>query len=60
MQWALPMLPKLLPDELLEKLQSAAVDPHYVFPETGNSMPAYNAETGELMKVSGPVMTGGC
>ncbi|KAK5174665.1 uncharacterized protein LTR77_001747 [Saxophila tyrrhenica] len=50
-QWALPMLADLLPNHLLERLQSdASVDPHYVFPETGNTMPIYNAETGELMK----------
>lgn len=49
-QWALPMLPQVLPDELLHRLQSASVDPHYVFPETGNSMPTYNAATGELIK----------
>ncbi|KAF7186548.1 FAD-dependent monooxygenase phnB [Pseudocercospora fuligena] len=49
-QWALPMLSALLPDKLHERLQTASVDPHYNFPESGNAMPVYNAETGELVK----------
>lgn len=51
MQWALPMLPDLLPDDLLARLQSTSVDPYYVFPEAGNSMPVYDASSGEHVKV---------
>lgn len=51
-QWGLPMLEQLLPDDLYRRLQSASVDPHYVFPEEGNQMPVYNAATGEHIKVS--------
>ncbi|KAK4555286.1 hypothetical protein LTR86_007582 [Recurvomyces mirabilis] len=49
-QWALPMLPQLLPEELMDRIQEASVDPHYIFPKAGNSMPVYNGESGELIK----------
>lgn len=52
LQWALPMLKDLLPDDLWEKVQNAAVDPFYVCPKEGTSMPVYNAGTGEKIKVS--------
>jgi len=45
------MLPELLPDELHARLQSTSVDPYYVFPDAGNSMPVYDASTGEHAKV---------
>lgn len=51
-QWALNLLPALLPEELMARLQSTSVDPSYVFPESGNSMRMYNAETGDTLKVS--------
>ena len=46
------MLKDVLPNELWDKLQGAAVDPFYVCPEEGTSMPVYNGETGEKIKVS--------
>lgn len=46
------MLQDLFPEELHSKLQSSSVDPHYVFPETGNYMPIYNGTTSELLKNS--------
>ena len=49
-QWALPLLSDLLPSDLHQKLQTASVDPNYTFPDTGNSMPVYNASTGEHLK----------
>ncbi|KAF2163171.1 hypothetical protein M409DRAFT_26614 [Zasmidium cellare ATCC 36951] len=49
-QWALPMLPDLLPPELLGRLQETSVDPHYIFPKSGNSMPVYDGSSGELLK----------
>ncbi|KAF2104342.1 FAD/NAD(P)-binding domain-containing protein [Rhizodiscina lignyota] len=49
-QWALPMLDSLLPSDLMARLQSTAVDPYYVYPETGNHMPFYHGGTGELLK----------
>ncbi|KAK4609214.1 FAD-dependent monooxygenase phnB [Fulvia fulva] len=49
-QWALPLLSDLLPEHIHERLQSASVDPHYTFPDTGNIMPVYNAQTGERLK----------
>lgn len=55
MQWALPMLPDLLPDDLLARLQSTSVDPYYVFPDAGNSMPVYDASSGEHVKVAGSI-----
>lgn len=51
-QWALPMLSDLLPGTLLAQLQTVAVDPHYISPDAGNTMPVYNAESGEKLKVS--------
>lgn len=52
LQWALPMLRELLPETLLGRLQTdASVDPHCIFPDTGNSMPVYDAATGGLLKV---------
>ena len=45
------MLPELLPEELLSKIQTAVVNPHYEPPETGNYMPVYDGSTGELLKV---------
>jgi len=51
-QWALPMLPDLLPGDLLARLQSTSVDPFYVFPEVGNYMPVYDASSGEHVKVA--------
>ena len=52
LQWGLPMLKNVLPDDLMAKLQSAAVDPFYICPEGGTSMPVYNGETGERIKAS--------
>ncbi|KAK3674333.1 hypothetical protein LTR78_005802 [Recurvomyces mirabilis] len=49
-QWALPMLPQLLPEELMNRIQEASVDPYYIFPKTANSMPVYNGQSGELIK----------
>lgn len=49
-QWALPLLEKLLPQDLLDQLQNASVDPHYICPDEGNAMPVYNVGTGELIK----------
>ncbi|KAK4495344.1 hypothetical protein PRZ48_013675 [Zasmidium cellare] len=49
-QWALPLLPELLPPGIMSRLQSASVDRHYVFPKSGNSMPVYDASSGELLK----------
>ncbi|EME38964.1 hypothetical protein DOTSEDRAFT_66932 [Dothistroma septosporum NZE10] len=49
-QWALPLLADLLPEDVHSRLQSASVDPHYVFPDAGNAMPVYNAATGEHLK----------
>lgn len=51
-QWALPMLPSLLPQNLMDRLQEVSVDPHYVFPKSGNTMPVYDVSTGELLKVA--------
>jgi hypothetical protein len=51
LQWALPMLPQVLPDDLMSKIQSAAVDPFYIC-DSATSMPVYNGETGEKIKVS--------
>lgn len=50
-QWALRMLPDLLPEDLLARLQSTSVDPYYVFPEAGNSMSVFDASCGEPVKV---------
>lgn len=50
-QWALPMLSQLLPEHLLARVQSTAVDPNTESPEHGDLMPAYNAQTGEVLKV---------
>lgn len=50
-QWALRMLPDLLPEDLLARLQSTSVDPYYVFPEAGNSMSVFDASCGERVKV---------
>ena len=49
-QWALPLLEKLLPQDLLDQLQDASVDPHYICPDEGNALPVYNVGTGELIK----------
>ncbi|KAI5364607.1 Putative FAD-binding domain, FAD/NAD(P)-binding domain superfamily [Septoria linicola] len=49
-QWALPLLQQILPEDLFKRLQTTSVDPHYVFPHDGNVMPVYNVETGELVK----------
>lgn len=49
-QWALPLLQQILPEDLFIRLQTTSVDPHYVFPDDGNVMPVYNVETGELVK----------
>jgi hypothetical protein len=51
LQWGLPILQDVLPDDLWKRVQTAAVDPHYMCPESGTSMPVYNGETGEKIKV---------
>jgi hypothetical protein len=45
------MLPQVLPDDLMSKIQDAAVDPFYIC-DSATSMPVYNGETGEKIKVS--------
>lgn len=50
------MLDQLLPDDLLKKVQSTAVDPRVESSEHG--MPVYNAESGENMKVFASSMFG--
>ena len=50
-QWALPLLSQLLPEDLLARVQSTAVDPNVESPENGDSMPAYDAQKGEILKV---------
>lgn len=49
--WALPLLRELLPEALIDRLQSACVDPSYICPDGGVGMPIYNGATGELVKV---------
>lgn len=52
LQWGLPMLKDVLSDDLWSRVQNAACDPFYICPEAGTSMPVYNGETGEKIKVS--------
>lgn len=47
-QWALPLVPQLLPDDLYIRFRTTAVDP---LSEPGYSMPTYNGHTGEVLKV---------
>ncbi|KIW90881.1 uncharacterized protein Z519_08664 [Cladophialophora bantiana CBS 173.52] len=48
-QWGLPMLADCLPQELFERVYTAAVDPTFVPPDPG-ILPAINGQTGEVMK----------
>ena len=49
-QWALSMLPDLLPDEIMAGLKAACCDPYFDPPNNGCYMPVYNGETGEHIK----------
>jgi hypothetical protein len=46
--WSRPLLKELLPDELLDKIREAQVDPTYdTSNPKGYAVPFYNAKTGE-------------
>ncbi|EOD45326.1 putative fad binding domain-containing protein [Neofusicoccum parvum UCRNP2] len=48
-QWGLPLLRDCLPDELYDRLYTAAVDPYFEPPDPG-VLPTLNGATGELLK----------
>ncbi|OAL37074.1 hypothetical protein AYO20_03551 [Fonsecaea nubica] len=48
-QWGLPMLADCLPQDLFDRVYTAAVDPTFVPPDPGH-LPAINGQTGEVMK----------
>jgi flavin-dependent dehydrogenase len=47
--WALPLLEKLLPDDLVAKLPSAVCNPNLDFNEDVECLPVYNGATDELL-----------
>lgn len=48
-QWGIPLLQKCLPEDLFDRLQSAANDPYFTPPDPG-VLPTLNGKTGELLK----------
>lgn len=48
-QWGLPLLKNCLPNEMYERIHTAAVDPYFEPPDPG-VMPTRNGATGELLK----------
>ncbi|KIW62169.1 hypothetical protein PV04_10369 [Phialophora macrospora] len=48
-QWGLPMLKDCLPEDLFNRIHTAAVDPDFEPPDPG-ILPTYNGATGELLK----------
>ncbi|UNI13939.1 hypothetical protein JDV02_000627 [Purpureocillium takamizusanense] len=49
MHWALPMLEELLPEDIVGDLPQAFCNPHLEFNEEVESLPCYNALTGDML-----------
>ncbi|KAK0629466.1 hypothetical protein B0T17DRAFT_506013 [Bombardia bombarda] len=49
LHWALPILAKLLPSELVDKLPEAICNPHLEFDEWAESLVCYHGETGQFL-----------
>lgn len=49
MHWALPMLTELLPEDILADLPQSFCNPHLEFNEEAESLPCYNALTGDVL-----------